>query len=447
MEGLIMTAQLLLALTILVGLHEWGHFFTARLFKIKVEKFYLFFDFLFPFSNVLNFALWKYKSGETEYGLGWFPLGGYVKIAGMIDESMDKEFLQNPVQPWEFRAKPAWQRLVVMLGGIIMNMVTGILVFIGLAYWVGKTEVPISEVNKYGIYAYELAEKIGFRTGDKVIAINNKPVEVFSELYQPEYLMEAGTVYTVERQGVRQNIVIPPGFANAIAQQGNKGNFLDILAPFEVGEVLPESNAEMAGLQEKDKIIAIDTFPIRYFQECKQILGRCKNGTVTLRVVRNTDTLFLSSKVTANGTIGFRPHLLIQETKKFYSLAEAIPIGVKEAFGVMFLQIKGFQKIFSGEVSASNSISGPIGMAKFFGGHWNWIKFWTILGMLSMVLAFMNLIPIPALDGGHALILCYEIITGKAPSPKVLQVLQGIGMTILLALMIFAFSNDIYKLF
>jgi len=444
---MIMTAQLLLALTILVGLHEWGHFYAARLFKIKVEKFYLFFDFLFPMPNVLNFALWKKKVGDTEYGLGWFPLGGYVKIAGMIDESLDKESMQQPAQPWEFRSKPAWQRLIVMLGGIIVNVITGILVFIGLTYFVGKKEITMQEVNKYGIYAHDLAERIGFKTGDKVLAINHKPIENFADLYKPEYLMEEGTVYTIERNGQQQELKIPAGFIDALAQNTKESQFLDMLAPFEVGEVLPESNAEKGGILAGDKILQIDTVPVKFFQECKATLANYKHKTVEILVERNEQPIKLAVEVTPQGTIGFRPNLLIEETQKYYSLAQAIPIGAQEAFAVVFLQIKGFQKIFSGEISASNSLSGPIGMAKIFGGYWNWVKFWTILGMLSMVLAFMNLLPIPALDGGHALILCYEMISGKEPSVKFLEITQKIGMTILLALMIFAFGNDIYKLF
>jgi regulator of sigma E protease len=436
MEGLIMAAQLLLGLSILVGLHEAGHMFSAKMFGMRVEKFFIGFP---P-------KLFGFKYGETEYALGGLPLGGFVKISGMIDESLDTDQMKSEPQPWEFRAKPAWQRLIVMLGGIIVNVVTGILIFILMVYFVGETYVSTKEANKYGIYANALGQEIGLRTGDKIIAINGNNVERFEELRNPKYLLEDGSNYTVLRDGQEMKIEIPSDFLDKLASKENNGSFIEPLFAFTVGEVAADRAAKKAGLQTGDKIIAINDKPIAYFQELRDALQANKNKTAEVKIDRNGASQVLKIPVDEEGIIGFRPEADLQTDRMEYSFLSSIPKGTTNAFEVVGTQVKAFGKIFKGEVSASKSLSGPIGIAKVFGGTWDWIRFWTLVGMLSMVLAFMNLLPIPALDGGHVVFLTYEIISGRAPSDKFLENAQRVGMVILLGLMVFAFGNDIYKI-
>ncbi len=447
MEALIMTGQVLLALTILIGLHEWGHYAAARLFKIKVEKFYLFFDFLFPLPNVLNFALFKKQMGDTEFGLGWFPLGGYVKIAGMMDESMDKEALAAPAQPWEFRSKPAWQRLIVMLGGIIVNVVLGILIFIVLSMVTGEAYYKNAEVNKYGIAVNQFAEEIGLKNGDKILKINGQTFEKFDEVRSSKVLLGDNSTYTIDRNGQEVTVAIPSNMMDKLSDMKKEDmNFIEPLYPFEVEEVTPDSPAKAAGLATGDKVLSVDSLPTPYFQDLQKALAGKKGKTVTLTVENKGNTRTLTANVSAEGRIGIKPKFLLEPAIRSYSFGEAVVKGTGDAFGVVGLQLIGFAKIFKGEISPQKALSGPIGIAKIFGGSWNWLKFWSLTAMLSMVLAFMNLLPIPALDGGHALFLCYEMVAGKAPSEKFLERSQQFGMLILLCLMAFAFGNDLYKL-
>lgn len=447
MEGLVMAGQLILALSILVSLHEFGHYITAKWFKMRVDKFYLFFDFLFPIPTVLNFSLFKKKVGDTEYGIGWFPLGGYVSIAGMIDETQDASKLAAVPEPWEFRGKPAWQRLIVMLGGIIVNLILGVLIFWGLRYASGNNFVTLSEVNKQGIYAGKLAQEVGFKSGDKVLAINGKTPTRFDEV--PQLIMEDEAKYTIEREGEKKDIILPSGFLDKLAN-GKKGEFIQEGLTFDVKEVLQNEGgggAYKAGLNIGDKFISIAGQPVKFYQELSPILERNKGKSIPVVIERkgNLDTLKMA--VSEEGKVGFRPNVLLKDTHEDYTIGQAFNAGFVEAFTVIGTNLKGFKKIFKGDVSASNAVSGPIGIAKIFGGVWDWGKFWFLTGLLSMSLAFMNALPIPALDGGHAIFLIWEMITGKTPSVRVQEVAQQIGTFILLGLMVFAFGNDIFKLF
>lgn len=443
MEGFIMAAQMILALSILVAVHEFGHFITAKMFKIRVEKFYVFFDFLFPMPNVLNFALFKVKGKETEYGLGWFPLGGYVKIAGMMDESMDKEQLEKDPEPDEFRSKPAWQRLIVMLGGVIVNVIVGVIIFIFIVYGRGDTYLPASEA-KYGVVANDIAQDFGLQTGDIILDVNGKPYERFSDLYNEDILLDNDNYYTVERNGKTVNVYIPNDLATQL--QRNRGQLLmEPIRKFTVDSVLAGTPADKAGLKKGDEITKVDDVKISYFHEVQNALDERKDKEIILTVNREGKTERLEAKVNQDGKLGFFPKFDLETVTQDYSFGEAIYRGTAEAFGVIFTQIRGFGKIFRGDIPVSESLQGPIGIARVFGGTWNWGRFWFLTGLLSMVLAFMNMLPIPALDGGHVIFISYEMISGRKPSEKFLEISQRIGMILLLLLMVFAIFNDTFR--
>ena len=463
MEGLVMAGQLILGLSILVTLHEFGHFITAKWFKMRVEKFYLFFDFMFPIPTLLNFALFKKKVGDTEYGLGWFPLGGYVSIAGMIDETQDAATLAKDPEPWEFRAKPAWQRLIVMLGGVIVNVITGVVIFVCLTYSNGNNFISKEELNKNGIVALDLGQQIGLKTGDKIIRVNGADYKQLSDLRASDVLLGENSSYTVQRGDQTLEIKIPSNFIEKLSDK--KAGFIEPIAPFKVAEVAaPEepgffdkfsaSNryqellpAYAAGLKKGDVITSVDSTPVHFYHEVKELLSKRAGKQIRLGIQRGGVADTLAMQVASSGQIGFIPEMLISVTHEDYSFAQAASIGTGRAFSVISDNIKGFKKIASGDVSASKALSGPIGIAQMFGGVWDWNRFWMLTGLLSMALAFMNILPIPALDGGHAIFLIYEMITGKPASEKVLEKAQQVGMIILLALMAYTFGNDIFKAF
>ncbi|MEQ8363003.1 MAG: RIP metalloprotease RseP [Cyclobacteriaceae bacterium] len=463
MEGMIMTAQLLLSLSILIAVHEWGHYITARMFNIKVEKFYLFFDFLFPMANVLNFSLFKKKIGDTEFGIGWFPLGGYVKIAGMVDESMDKEQMKLPPEPWEFRAKPAWQRLIVMLGGIIVNVITGILIFVGLTFFLGDTYIPKDLINNNGgIDALELGEQIGFKTGDKIVKINGQDFDDFQEIIKPDVLLSQDSYYTVLRDGQEVNIAIPSDFIENFNRKEAAASFVAPRIPAVVGrisKVAPyigadgklvekESISSKVGLKPGDKFLEVDGQPVAYQDEVIDIVKAGPRDSIAFKVQRDAEVLTFAESFKGYDVIGFLPQGLDKDQLAYvnYGFGESIGLGTERAFGVIFLQLKAFKKIFSGDISFQKSLSGPIGMAQAFGTEWDWERFWRMTGLLSMVLAFMNLLPIPALDGGYVVFLLYEMISGREPSEKFFEAALKVGMAMLLILMVFVFYNDIAKL-
>ncbi|MCS4434294.1 RIP metalloprotease RseP [Aquiflexum gelatinilyticum] len=436
MDTLIMVAQLILGLSILVGLHELGHLLTAKMFGMRVEKFSIGFP-----PKIIGFQ-W----GETEYSIGAIPLGGFVKISGMVDESMDTEMLSSEPQPWEFRSKPAWQRLIVMLGGIIVNVITGIIIFVVLVHQRGETYYSRDQVIQNGIVALEIGQQIGFQDGDKILDINGLPYESINELSGGEALLSSGGFYTVDRGGEILKIEIPRGFINSFNSEQAMSSFINIRIPFDVKEVSPNSSAEKIGLKAGDKIVGVNGSQIAYFNELQSSLADLKGKEATLVVERNGETLEKTAQISDEGTIGIAVNPLLEPVVKKYGIAESITKGTQRAFGVVIVNAKALGKMFTGEVSAKN-VSGPIGMAKIYGNSWDWVKFWSITGLISMILAFMNLLPIPALDGGHVMFLLYEMVSGQAPSDKFLENAQKVGMVLLLALMVFAIGNDILKLF
>ena len=457
-----MAGQLILGLSILVTLHEFGHYIAAKWFKMRVEKFYLFFDFMFPIPTLLNFALFKKKIGDTEYGLGWFPLGGYVSISGMIDETQDAATLAKEPEPWEFRAKPAWQRLIVMLGGVIVNIITGVVIFVCLTYSNGNNFISKEELNKNGIVALDLGQQIGLKTGDKIIRVNGADYKQLSDLRASDVLLGENSSYTVQRGDQTLEIKIPSNFIEKLSDK--KAGFIEPVAAFKVAEVAaPEEPgffdkfsaakpAELlpafaAGLKKGDVITSVNTNPVRFYHEVKELLSKEAGKPIRLGILRGGVADTLSMQVASSGQIGFIPEMLIEVTHEEYSIAQAASIGTGRAFSVITDNVKGFKKIASGDVSASKALSGPIGIAQMFGGVWDWNRFWMLTGLLSMALAFMNILPIPALDGGHAIFLLYEMVTGKPASEKVLEKAQQVGMIILLALMAYTFGNDIFKAF
>ena len=430
-----MVGQLLLGLSILVGLHELGHLLTAKLFGMRVEKFSIGFP-----PKIAGFQ-W----GETEYSIGAIPLGGFVKISGMVDESMDTEQLASEPQPWEFRAKPAWQRLIVMLGGIIVNVITGIIIFVTLVYSNGETYFSRDQVIENGIVAYEYGEAIGLKTGDKVLDVNGQPYQSISELSSGSALLSENGYYTVDRQGEQVKVSIPKGFINSFNSEEAFSKFIAVRFPFEVGSVDPGTGAEKMGIAAGDQIISVNGNPITYFDEMQTALQQVKNQSVTLVRRRGAQVDTLSVPVSADARIGIAVNPLLEPVRREYGFMESLSRGTSRAFGAVIVNAKALGKMFTGEVSTKN-VSGPIGMAKIYGNQWDWVKFWSITGLISMILAFMNLLPIPALDGGHVVFLLYEMVSGRAPSDKFLEVAQKVGMVILLGLMVFAIGNDILKL-
>ena len=435
METLIMVGQLLLGLSILVGLHELGHLLTAKLFGMRVEKFSIGFP-----PKIAGFQ-W----GDTEYSIGAIPLGGFVKISGMVDESMDTAQLASEPQPWEFRAKPAWQRLIVMLGGIIVNVITGIIIFVTLVYSNGETYFSRDQVIENGIVAYEYGEAIGLKTGDKVLDVNGQPYQSIGELSSGSALLSENGYYTVDRQGEKIKVEIPKGFINSFNSEEAFNKFIAVRFPFEVGVVDPGTGAEKMGIAAGDQIIAVNGSPITYFDEMQTALKQVKNQSVSLVRQRGAQLDTLVVPVSEEARIGISINPLIEPVRKEYGFMESLSRGTSKAFGAVIVNAKALGKMFTGEVSTKN-VSGPIGMAKIYGAQWDWIKFWSITGLISMILAFMNLLPIPALDGGHVVFLLYEMVSGRAPSDKFLENAQKAGMVILLGLMVFAIGNDILKL-
>lgn len=431
MTGLIMAAQLILGLSIIVTLHELGHFLAARAFGIRVEKFFLFFD-------AWNVKLFSFKKGNTEYGVGWLPLGGYVKISGMIDESMDKEALKQPAQLWEFRSKPAWQRLIVMLGGVIMNFILGVIIFAFITLHYEKQYLPPEAINN-GIYAYDLAQEVGFKTGDKIISIDGEKVTRFKDVVTPLNLM--GSTILVDRNGQEINIVIPDTFYKSYGKV--KGLFLEPdNFSFTVDSLIPEGNAEKGGVLIGDKILKANDIPIVAFGDFKEITRGNKNKEIPVLIMRNQDTITMNLLVDSLGLVGIgvtnSPY-----KRTNYTILQGFKYGWKDGLGILAANAKGLGRIFTGEVKATESLQGPIGIANIYGGVWIWSRFWYLTGMISFILAFMNLLPIPALDGGHVMFLSWEAITRRQLSDKFMEKAQIVGMVVLIGLMVFAVFNDL----
>lgn len=434
-----MIAQLLLGLSILIVLHELGHYLTARAFGIKVEKFFLFFD-------AWGFKLFSFKYKDCEYGIGWLPLGGYVKIAGMIDESMDTEAMAAPMQPWEFRSKPAWQRLIVMLGGVTVNVILGVFIFWMLTFKYGETYIPNKQLQ-YGIAPGKVGMQIGLKAGDKVLAINGEKLERFNDLKSSKVLMGNATL-TVLRDGQEQQISIPANILNTISDFGIE-EFVAIRFKAEIDSVNVGGIAEKAGFKSGDVMLAINGKEALYNDQVRNILQEQKNKQVLVTVSRNQTNLDIPVKVSENGTIGFSFNIqgIKQETQEF-NFIQALPAGASRAWGSLTDNAKGLGKVVKGEVKADKAFSGPVDIArKLYGGTWDWVKFWSITGLLSMALALMNLLPIPALDGGHSVFLIIEMIKGKPLSDKFMEKAQIVGFVMLATLMVFVLGNDIFKNF
>ncbi|OON69123.1 RIP metalloprotease RseP [Hymenobacter sp. CRA2] len=426
MDILVMVGQLLLGLSILVGVHEAGHMISAKWFGMRVEKFSIGFP---P-------KIFGKQIGETEYMIGAVPLGGFVKITGMVDESLDTDALSGPPQPYEFRAKPAWQRLIVMLGGIIVNVLTGIIIFSLLLYAYGETYVPAREAERFGVIPNELGQKIGFRTGDKIVKINGRPFERFNDVYAPDVVLGSASYYTVERNGQLVDIPVPVTIMNELSDQ-DKALFVAPRMPFKVKRVVPGNNASKAGIQANDRIVRIGDTPIQFFDELQAALLKYAGKTAPIQVQRGSQVLPLQVAVSESGKVGLEQEPLLKLETRDYSLVESFPEGTKQAFGIITTQAKAFGKILKRQASASESLGGPIEIAQQYGSTWDWPWFWRMTGMLSMVLAFMNLLPIPALDGGHVMFLTYEMLSGRKPSDKFLENAQKVGMVLILSLMVF----------
>jgi regulator of sigma E protease len=438
MEGLIMTAQILLSLSILVAVHEMGHLVAAKYFGMRVEQFSIGFP---P-------KIWSFTKGETEYALSAIPLGGYVKISGMIDESLDLEKMKKDPEPWEFRSKPAWQRLIVMLGGIIVNVAMGVFIFILLTWIIGDSYVPNAAVNANGgIQAKELAEEIGLKTGDKILKINGNEFESFEQIYNPDALLSANASYTIDRNGEILEIPIPSNFIENFNDKGKALSFVLPRTSPNIGRLDAESLAGRLQLQIGDVFTSINGVALTYYDEVEALKKLNRNDSISFTIKRGAEILSFKEFMGANNTIGFAPAFDFEMSAIKYGFGESVVLGTQRAFGIVFTQLKAFKKLFSGELSFRKSMSGPIGIAQAYGGDWDWERFWRMTGLLSMVLAFMNLLPIPALDGGHVVFLTYEMVSGRKPSDKFLEVAQKAGMVFLLGLMVFIFANDIIKLF
>lgn len=439
MNVLVMIGQLLLGLSILIVLHELGHFLAARAFGIKVEKFYLFFD-------AWGVKLFSFTYKEVEYGIGWLPLGGYVKIAGMIDESMDTEAMALPPQPWEFRSKPAWQRLIVMLGGVIVNIIVGIFIFWMLTFKYGETYIPNDQLV-YGVAPGKVGEMIGLKPGDKVVAINGRKIERFDELKSSKVLIDKANL-TIIRNNKAQTLSVPSNILNTLSDY-SMDEFISPRITVEVDSVLTGGFAAKAGIRKGDKIVSINGNESKFYDQLRALLEKQKGQTVQVAILRNGEQKVLPTMVSAEGTLGFIfKQSLIQTKTQEFGFFESLPVGASKAIGTLVDNAKGIGKIFKGDVRADKALSGPVEIArKLYGGVFDWARFWSITGLLSMALALMNILPIPALDGGHSVFLLIEMIKGKPLSDKFMERAQMVGFVILAALMVFALGNDIFKAF
>jgi regulator of sigma E protease len=443
-EILSVSGQLILSLSILVVLHECGHFFPAKWFKTKVEKFYLFFD---PY-----FSLWKYKKGDTEYGLGWIPFGGYVKIAGMVDESMDMEQLKQEPQPWEFRSKPAWQRLIIMVGGVVVNFVLGFFLFAMILFTWGKSYYKNTDV-KYGISVDSLGMKMGLKDGDKIVSIGGEPMEKFNPGFAiKQIVLNNANVIKVDRNGEMVDLQIPGEVSSTLTNRENKGKTIfGMRYPQQISVVTKASIGEKIGLKPRDKVLSINDNPrIVFAHEFATEIRKHKMETVKLKVLRNTDTLSLTAIMDSTSTlgIGLMPaDSSLTVSREKYTLAQALPAGVSEGLGFLTDQIKAFGQMFKGKIKAKDNLGSVISIASLFDVSWKWENFWKITAMLSIILAFFNILPIPALDGGYVLFLLIELITGRKFSDKFMERVTTVGFLLLITLMIFALGLDITRLF
>lgn len=442
MDILIKLSQFLMSLSLLIILHELGHFIPAKLFKTRVEKFYLFFD--------VKFSLLKKKIGETEYGIGWLPLGGYVKISGMIDESMDKEQMALPPQPWEFRSKPAWQRLIIMLGGVTVNFILAFVIYIGMAFAYGDSFIANSDIKDGLLIENKAMQNVGFKTGDKILAVDGEKIERFDNEINPKIAMAKEVL--IDRNGTEQQIQMPGDFIDQLSKS-EKSPLVSLRMPFAITDIPAESvNKE---LQPKDILVAINGQKTKYLDEVKTVLENNKGKTLTATVIRNQEEKQVQVVVSNEGKLGVQiGGLGVESLEKLgyykisthkYGFFESFPIGIEKGKNQLVGYGKQLKMIFNPETKAYKQVGGFAAIFNIFPSTWSWETFWTITALLSIMLGVMNLLPIPALDGGHVMFLLYEIISGKKPSDKFLENAQMVGFILLITLLLFANGNDIYK--
>lgn len=442
MEIVIKLSQFLLSLSILIILHELGHFIPAKLFKTRVEKFYLFFD--------VKYSLIKKKIGETEYGIGWLPLGGYVKIAGMIDESMDKEQMQGEAQPWEFRSKPAWQRLIIMLGGVTVNFILAFVIYIGMAYAYGDFYIKNDNL-KDGIWVTNpVVESAGLKTGDRIVSIDGQKVERFVPSVSLDILMSKKLI--IDRQGKTVEIDLPVNFIGKILDE-NKKNVITLRLPYVISKI--DESSSNKELKAKDILLSLNGVKIKYIDETYDLLDNLKNQKVPAVVLRDNKETPVTIQVNNEGKLGVVLGSLQEEnleklgyykfSNEQYSFAESIPIGIERGTTQLTNYWKQLKAIFNPNTGAYKGVGGFAAIYNVFPDTWSWETFWNITALLSIMLGVMNLLPIPALDGGHVMFLLYEMISGKTPSDKFMEKAQLVGFVLLISLLLFANGNDIYK--
>ncbi|MCH9659730.1 MAG: RIP metalloprotease RseP [Bacteroidetes bacterium] len=443
MEFVIKISQFLLSLSLLIVLHEFGHFLPARLFKTRVEKFYLFFD--------IKYSLFKKKIGETVYGIGWLPLGGYVKISGMIDESMDKEQMAEPPKPWEFRSKKAWQRLIIMLGGVIVNFIVALLIYIFGSFYYGDTVIPVDSLEDGFYISHPVLQEAGLQTGDKIIAIDGEQYDTYTRIRKG--LINNGNVVTVSRNGVTQNIDLPKDFLGKLSTSDSRA-LLGPRFPFMVGSVPDTTLNAKAGLKEGDIITKINNQEVKFYDQFESHLLQYKNQTIATTVLRDDQELSIDLQVTEEGKLMIFP---AENKRRFAELGYYDIVtkkyGFFESFGVgatKFIdEISGYgsqlKKIFTPSTGAYKGVGGFKAIFDIFPNTWSWESFWSITAFLSIMLGVLNLLPIPALDGGHVMFLLWEMITGRKPGDKFMEYAQVVGFFLLIALLLFANGNDIFK--
>jgi regulator of sigma E protease len=440
MTILIKILQFLLSLSILVIIHEFGHFIFAKLFKTRVEKFYLFFD---PW-----FSFFKHKIGDTEYGIGWVPLGGYVKISGMIDESMDREQMKQPAQPYEFRSKTSGQRLLIMTGGVLFNFILALLIYVCVLYVWGETYLPTANV-KYGIVTDSVGYSIGLRNGDKILSVDNQKIENFAQITTDIVLNNRKSIQ-VERAGETLNIAIPVEYIAQMLKGNGKIEARTTFSPYVITGFQKHSPGKAAGLLAGDELLGLDGIKFTWFDEFQKYLLGNKTRAISVNILRKGEQIDIPVVPTPEGFLGIassRTYDQMFELKTLkYGLLESIPAGISKGFKTIGDYLKQFKVIFSKHTKAYESLGGFITIGSIFPGVWDWQSFWNLTALLSIILAVMNILPIPALDGGHVMFLLYEVITGRKPSDKFLEYAQITGMVILFALLIFANGNDIMRL-
>jgi regulator of sigma E protease len=435
------TGQFILSFSILVVLHELGHFIPARLFKTRVEKFYLFFN---P-----GFSLWKKKIGETEYGIGWIPFGGYVKIAGMIDESMDTDQLNKAPESWELRAKPAYQRLIVMLGGVIVNVLLAIVIFIGITWYWGEEYLPAKNVT-YGVHASELAKTVGVQEGDIILSVDKKELKNFETL-EAKLVLENAKSIEVKRGDSTVSLSVPASLAGSLAKIKKTVPFVVPRFPVIVDSI-GKTAVTMDGtqFQKGDTLLMINNQSVQYRYEFEDLKKKLADSIVVVTAKRGMDTVKVKALVSGSGQLGLflkLPYSIFTTVHTNFSFTESIGIGTKRCFTTLDNYVQGIKQIFTGKVNPNDSLGSLISIGNTFSAQWDWYKFWTLTAVFSIILAFMNVLPIPALDGGHALFILFEMITGRKPSDKFMEYAQVAGMILMFGLMFYALGLDVWRLF